>query len=126
MQELMPVLWDDLELHSCGGRISASHTVRLGLNGRWAELDLNESNYSRLMEYLGEYMEAGRRPVGQVRDTEAGRKIIKGREYNRGIREFADARGISYTTASGKWYYSRDLRRAYEEHLADSGNGDPE
>jgi Lsr2 len=124
MQELMPVLWDDIELARHGTKVAAEHTVTLGFNGRWAELDLADDNHRRLIAYLQPWLNAGRRPAGVVRDTEAGRKMTTGRAYSKRLREFADARGINYTTGSGKWYYSRELRKAYKEHLAASGSGD--
>ncbi|URM90770.1 Lsr2 family protein [Streptomyces sp. MRC013] len=66
-QRVVVTLTDDIE----GGE--AAETVRFGLDGKWYEIDLSETNAEKLRKSLEPYMEAGRKKSG----TEKARKPFR-------------------------------------------------
>ena len=45
-------LYDDLDLALDGTKTVAEHTVTVGLNGVWRELDLSEARHAELAERI--------------------------------------------------------------------------
>jgi hypothetical protein len=66
-QRVVVTLTDDIE----GGE--AAETVRFGLDGKWYEIDLNETNAEELRKALAPYMEAGRKKSGGEKPRKAFR-----------------------------------------------------
>lgn len=114
-RELVLAVWDDLERMN-GKNVVAETTRTLTYQGRTVELDLTNAHAKELDRQLQHWLNAGS-PAGTVA---APSDMAASREYNKGMREFADARGIKYEgKKAGGFYYSRDLQRQYAEYLAE-------
>lgn len=114
-RELVLAVWDDLERKN-GRNVVAETTRTLSYQGRTVELDLTNEHARELDRQLKHWLDAGS-PAGTAA---APSDMAASREYNKGMREFADAHGFSYEgKKAGGFYYSRELQRAYREHLAE-------
>ena len=62
MQEVVTQVkvWDDLAYSRDKSKEEASHTVTVGLNGTWRELDLTRDNEKSVRAVLEELLNAGR------------------------------------------------------------------
>jgi Lsr2 len=123
-------IWDDVIREETGGKVEASVTVTIGLDGLWTELDLTAENDAQLREELSRWLRAGRpvkapeRLAREPREKKSYpglrlREWERGRAYGTAIRAFAIEHGIPYTTpgSDDKYYYSRELRDAYAESI---------
>ncbi|MCP9958300.1 MULTISPECIES: histone-like nucleoid-structuring protein Lsr2 [Streptomyces] len=66
-QRVVVTLTDDIE----GGE--AAETVRFGLDGKWYEIDLSETNAEKLRKSLAPYVDAGRKRSGAEKARKAFR-----------------------------------------------------
>jgi hypothetical protein len=127
VREVEVKLYDDLDYAESGRRTEAAVTVTVGLNGTWRELDLSEEHGEQLAKLLQPYLQAGHPPDSPPephgrKGQGKGRKISReSLEWGKGIRAFAKQNGYSYTTSTGKLYYSALLRDAYARHLENAG-----
>jgi len=119
-------VFDDLALAETGEQVEATETVLVGLDGRWAELDLTAERAKECREAVGRYVGAAQPGAEPSPLVESKAKMT--RTYAAAMRAFADERGISYRTqkkASGKgvagYYYGIELRRTFAAHLAATG-----
>jgi hypothetical protein len=95
------VLTDDLD------GSGADETVQFGLDGRDYEIDLSDTNASKLRDSLAAYVAAGRRTAR----AGAGGKPTSGAAANSMIRDWARANGYE---VSDRGRISTDVRTAYE------------
>jgi hypothetical protein len=123
MREVEIKLYDDLDYAESGRKTEAAVTVTVGLDGTWRQLDLSQEHGEQLAKLLQPYLNAGHPPDSPPEPrrnsgTPKGGKISReSLEWGKAIREFAKANGYSYTTTTGKLYYSVKLREAYARHL---------
>lgn len=125
MKELLLVSWDDLHLKQ-GEKVPATRTVHFSLNGKPYELDLTDESHEHFMEDLRVYVEAAHKPdivdgPGTVTAPSGKRRYRHDPDnvrYLRELREFADANGLKYKTATGKYYYALRLHNAFESYRA--------
>jgi hypothetical protein len=123
VKETKIFMFDDLA-YAAGERVEAEdgETVTLRLDGEGVSLDLTAEHAKELRELLAPYFAAGTPAGGGKPPSPApashGRQPT---DYNQGMREYADARGISYRSASGGVYYSASLRAEYEQYLSAGG-----
>jgi Lsr2 len=91
-REVITKLVDDLD----GG--VAHETVRFGLDGRNYEIDLSTKNAKKLRSELAAFVERGSRvsPRGGAGAARGGARGLAplGRDHNRAIREWAQAKGF--------------------------------
>lgn len=128
MQELIPAIWDDLD-YAEGRKSAADRSVTLSLNGLRVELDLTWKHNTELEEFLEPYLTAGRKVAGShSKAPTPGGDLREKRRYNKGMKEFADARGLEYTVGpakgphkAGKIYWPKKTRDAYAAHLRSLG-----
>jgi len=143
VKEVRVVIWDDLDGFN-GLKIPAGVTYQLSVQAgdekpRKVEVDLTEDHARELEEFLRQYFMAGEKqpatePGQKKRHSSPGlrtRRWEHGQEYGKGIRAFADDRGISYgqrLTPQGypNYYYPRALREKYAQHLLGTGAISPE
>lgn len=125
MREVTVVIYDDLDYCRDGTKTVAERTVTIGLDGVWRELDLSEVRYTELQKLLGPYLEAGHPPAEAPKrnDPLRGRRNTPEFAYRKALREFATANGFRYITETGKYYYSKKLKAAYDEYLAKAAAG---
>ena len=119
MRELVPAIWDDLDLSGeISRKVPAQGTVTLGFMGEWAELDLTSQHIETLEKMIRPWMAAGHKPDKAPRPArqQASRRS---KIYYEGLRAWAESEGIKITqNAEGKRDYPRRLRQRYDEHLA--------
>src|SRR5204863_8531167 len=70
----------------------ATTTIRIGWNGQWRELDLNDKNAAAADRALGKYWEAGRPVKGE--SNRSGATLAKAGREPRAIRVWAVENGI--------------------------------
>jgi hypothetical protein len=101
--------------------------LRLQLGDTTVDLDLSQEHADELETMLRPYLKAGRRPDRAPRQQRTNRRsgITQTRRSfaeNAALREWADAREISYRTTTGQnIYYSADLLRRWEAHKEAEG-----
>jgi len=119
-------IYDDLDHARDKSKNEAAHTVTVGLNGVWRELDLSEDHHKELIALLQPYQDAGHVPAEAPKpnDPLRGKRSSPEFAYMQGMREFAKANNLRYVTSTGKFYYSTSLRKAYAEHLAKEARGE--
>jgi hypothetical protein len=98
----------------------ATRTVTLQLGTEACELDLTDDHFAQLHKDLEPWFkvahQAGLRPLRQD-----GKHHTQNRARNKRMREFADARGISYRTSDNKVQYSRKLQQEFDAWEAGHG-----
>lgn len=107
-------LWDDLADEP--RTIEATHTILVGLDGLWKELDLTEANHKEVHGQLAYLMERGHDPAqvpngnGKVHAPVASNReaVIK---YRADLRQFARDNGYS---VSDKGYVPKLARERFE------------
>lgn len=119
MKRVQVAVFDDMEFAATGTLIEARHTIQLGWNGEWVELDLKGSNYTSLRDVLAPYLKAGHK-TGAI--TSAAADAPGGaarRAYFKGLREWAAEQGRSYehTTPSGSFKYPKPMIAEYDAYL---------
>jgi Lsr2 len=143
VKEVIIQSWDDYDLLHDGRKVHAENTVRIGIDGKWRELDLSDANVAKLRGMFDPWWLCGRTPDKEVREARNGtwrpdredadiepapgvgkRGSPERRAYLAGLREWADANGHNYTSkatvpggAHGSFYYPRKLVTAYNEYL---------
>lgn len=143
MKEVIITEWDDYDLLHDGRKVHAPNTVLIGIDGKWREMDLSDENLNRLRAMFDPWWLCGRIPEHEVgkgsldlsRDHRSAngaaeppagkgkRGSPERRAYLLGLRKWADARGLNYTTKAtdgnshGSFYYPRTLVDAYNKYL---------
>jgi hypothetical protein len=119
MKDIIQVvqMWDDFALAE-GRKEHADVTVKLGLNGKWREVDLTNENAKKLLDIWERMCQVGRIPDQEVLDAPVehvhghkpelpvsavgpdGKAPHNGsrarRDYLAKVREFADLHGFNY------------------------------
>jgi hypothetical protein len=148
MKEVIITEWDDYDLLHDGRKVHAPNTVLIGIDGKWREMDLSDENLARLHDNLDPWWLCGRTPEkevgkgaldrGGMRSSampavgangtepaagEGKRGSPERRAYLAGLRKWATARGLNYTTkptdgnSHASYYYPKSLIDAYNEYL---------
>ena len=108
-QKVVVSLVDDLD----GGR--AEETVVFGLDGKTYEIDLSESNATKLRDALAEYAVVARRVTGRSQARKAGTGSSSpaiDREQNQAVREWARGNGFN---VSERGRIPSDVLEAYNQ-----------
>jgi len=128
MQELVPAIWDDLDLAQ-GTRTPAAVTRTVTLDGRTRRLDLTEDHDQELRDFLEPYLRAGNAPERPARIAGTDRPTVpRGPSdpvrvaWKARMRAFVDAHTgerpeLSYRTPGGGINYPArlvDTFNAYE------------
>jgi hypothetical protein len=110
--------YDDLDRTEKDQRTPATATHYVGLDGRWAELDLTPEHEGELLAFIGRYMKAGITPAEPPKPPKGGGP--PGAERNQRILEFAQQRGLKHTKRSaGGWYFPVATMAAWEKYEKD-------
>lgn len=123
MEELLPVVSDDLDWTETHERVPADHTRYLGYEGRWYRLDMTTEHTLEIEAFLNRYFRAGQpadTPPPRKQPSRSGKTSAA---YQRNVRilEFARAKGLKYTERSsgqGMPYFPVATIRAFEEYEA--------
>jgi len=89
-QTVLVQLVDDLD----GTTSDSISTVQFGLDGVTYEIDLTDSNASRMRELFSDYVASGRRTGGRIKRGSATGSNGSGNNDASQIREWAQANGI--------------------------------
>lgn len=134
------VILDDLDLAEGTSQI-ASHSVRLGWDGEWYDLDLSDEHAQDLWNGIEPYLKAARRQHHKAAAVEQDRKPLAveadpdiprygrvvlyhavgltPREYWRRFRKWASANGYEVRQMRDRTYYHPvDAVEMYERHLS--------
>ncbi len=123
MKQVEVAAYDDLDWTKDQAKVRATHTVYLGLDGKWVELDLTEAHLIELATFIAPYMEAGhvpeKTPTRKISSSRTGRTRQEAIELNKALAVFAEARGLPYTpaTKTSGAYFPKATREAYDDHL---------
>jgi Lsr2 len=120
MKELIPAIWDDLVLKETGEKVAAQETVHVGLEGRWAELDVQSETAREIRRLIGTYMAAGRRVTEVPETAKMDPSGFTQIQFNRKMREWADEQGRSAeyrTNTDGVYKYRPQLIADFREWL---------
>lgn len=147
MKEVIITEWDDYDLLHDGRKVHAPNTVVIGIDGKWREMDLSDENMEKLHAMFDPWWLCGRTPESEIgkgaleRNRRAVEASLPGaghngaepsnkrhgtperRAYLLALRQWADARGLNYTTKAtegnvhGSYYYPKTLVDAYNEYL---------
>ena len=120
MKRVEIAAYDDLDWTEKQAKVPASHTVLLGLDRKWVELDLTEAHTIELAEFLARYMKAGNKP--EVAPPPApppppGKSSMgESRKRNKLIVAWADENGhpVTRNEAGKLTYIPLPTRRAYD------------
>ena len=121
MEELLPVISDDLVWHDSGHktRTPADYTRYVGWEGKWYRVDLTEDHMLELATFVKRYADAGKL-VDDVPPRKAPSRSGKtsgAYQRNQEILAFAKAHGLRYTERArgkGSPYFPVATLRAYE------------
>ena len=94
--------------------------ILIGWRGKWVTLDLTDAHFAEAEEFIGRYIAAGETPERTdlaPRKRQSYRIAPGAREFYKGMRDWADEVGRTYTTSTGKTYYNKQLRADYAKHL---------
>lgn len=122
MQEVLVKLWCDKTWHDDQEKAESDGSHVLELDGRRVKLDLADSHYKVLAEFLEPWLAAGRPegsgPVARL-GFRAGTKEAK--DFRRGLREWADGEGRAgeyrRERPDGKVDYKYP-KRLYDDYVA--------
>ena len=114
MKQVEIAAYDDLDWTEKQSKVPASHTVFLGLDRKWYELDLTEAHTIELAEFLARYIKAGNKPEVAPPTLPLGSTMGEARKRNRAIIEWADAHGHKITRTGKTPYIPKPTRDAYE------------
>lgn len=126
MKQVEVACYDDLDWTEKEAKTPATHTLYVGLDGQWRELDLTEAHTIELAEFLARYMKAGHKPEAppkppkpQGGSSHYRTSRAEAIERNKAMAAFAEARGLKYNPATKTTgaYFPKDTRLAYEAHL---------
>jgi hypothetical protein len=117
MKRVEIAAYDDLDWTEKQAKVPASHTVLLGLDRKWVELDLTEAHTIELAEFLARYMKAGNKPEvppPAPPELPGATSMGEARRRNAAIVAWAEANGHKVTRQkSGGYYIPIETRRAY-------------
>jgi hypothetical protein len=134
MQELIPAVWDDAELHHNGKKVPASRSVSLGFQGQWFELDLTAEHAAALEQQTSYWTVVGRKISDAPKPPSPGAtgtrsQMGESRKYNERMTKWAEApehKGRYKITRNeqGKPYYPMQLRKDYAAYLAEQAGAE--
>lgn len=121
MEELLPVISDDVHWAEEKQRVPADHTRYLGWEGKWYRLDMTTIHTLDIETFLARFLAAGQ-PLSEPppKRPPAG-KNSPGHERNQKILAYAKRTGLKYTERSkgkGSPYFPVATVRAYEAAVA--------
>jgi Lsr2 len=129
MEELLPVVSDDLDWQESGHktRTPADHTRYLGWEGTWYRIDMTTAHTTEIEEFLARYTTAGQIVEAPPKGRQRPRNGWQGAAYERNQRilEFAKARGLKYTvrrSGQGAPYFPVATLKAFEAWEAAGGS----
>lgn len=119
---------DDLDLAE-GHETDADEKVTIGFNGQWWELDLSETHFLDLSQFLLPFLQAGRKPSNGTRrsrprnepsGTNSGKNYdTRPRSYYTGLRGWLSGKGINYDSCNAA--RKAEHKREYDDYLNDGG-----
>jgi hypothetical protein len=112
--------WDDLHCAD-GEQVAADTTVTLAFGGRAVELDLTGAHADELAKLLAPWLDAGQ-PAGKAAPSPGTPRAGRTRTA-RGtwLRAWCEERGIEWRKSSGKAYFPKAARNAWDAHLRGQG-----
>jgi Lsr2 len=123
MKEMIPALWDDLELAENSSRkIPAQVTIPIGMFGEWREIDLTRENGQLLIDMMRPWWDAGHKMAEPPKPTRnrplAEKRSKRPNAYYAGLREWAAEHDITIARdAAGKYNYTPALKQRYDDYL---------
>ncbi len=116
MREISVRVSDDLDFARDGVRHEAAVTLSVGLNGRWAELDLTRENEKLVIDMLDELMTAGHEPDLPPVPAEKRNRFGPNPEktaFNERLRAWVRATGLKNSSGTGWAYQTNTSQQDY-------------
>lgn len=130
MEELLPVISDDLDWAGKHERVPADCTRYLGYEGKWYRLDMTIPHALELEAFLKRYRDAGTlvSAVPPRKAPPGAGKTSAAYQRNQRILAFAREHGLKYTDrkGGGSPYFPVATLRAWEAFEAAGGNSHQE